>query len=161
MGFRKGYSTIDNVFSLQALIQKYLCHSRGRFYCIFVDFRRAIDSIAHNKLWDSLQRKGINEQSKFMKIFKTMYSQLKSCVKTNNSLSQFFECSIGTRQGCLSSPIIFSLFINDLISYLRSESDSGVFISNEIEYIMALMFADDISCFADTVVRLKRTNRLN
>ena len=155
-GFRKGYSTIDNVFSLQALVQKYLCHSRGRFYCIFVDFRRAFDSIAHNKLWDSLQRKGINEQSKFMKIFKSMYSQLKSCVKTNNSLSQFFECSIGTRQGCLSSPIIFSLFINDLISYLRSESDSGVFISNEIEDVMALMFADDISCFADTVVRLKR-----
>ena len=56
----------------------------------------------------------------------------------------------------MSSPIIFSLFINDLISYLRSESDSGVFISNEIEDVMALMFADDISCFADTVVRLKR-----
>ena len=52
-GFRKGYSAIDNVFSLQALIQKYLCHSRGRFYCLFVDFRRAFDSIAHNKLWDS------------------------------------------------------------------------------------------------------------
>ena len=51
---------------------------------------------------------------------------------------------------------MFSLFINDLISYLRSESDSGVFISNEIEDVMALMFADDISCFADTVVRLKR-----
>ena len=76
--------------------------------------------------------------------------------KTNNSLSQFFECSIGTRQGCLSSPIIFYLFINDLISYLRSESDSGVSISNEIEDVMALIFADDISCFADTVVRLKR-----
>ena len=24
-GFRKGYSTIDNIFSLQALVQKYLC----------------------------------------------------------------------------------------------------------------------------------------
>ena len=155
-GFRKGYSTTDNIFSLQALVQKYLCHSKGRFYCIFIDFRRAFDSIAHNKLWDSLQRKGINEDSKFIKIFQSMYSQLKSCVKTNNSLSRFFECSIGTRQGCLSSPIIFSLFINDLIAYLRSESDRGVFISNEIEDVMAFMFADDISCFSDTVIRLQR-----
>ena len=68
-GSGKGYSTIDNVFSLQALIQKYLCHSRGRFYYIFVDFRLAFDSIAHNKLLDSLQRKGINEKSKFMIFF--------------------------------------------------------------------------------------------
>ena len=62
-GFRKGYSTIDNIFSLQAIIQKYICRPRGRFYCIFIDFRRAFDSIPHSKLWDSLQRKGIHENS--------------------------------------------------------------------------------------------------
>ena len=59
-GFRKGYSTIDNIFSLQALVQKYLCRERGRFYCIFVDFKRAFDSIEHVNLWHSLERKGIN-----------------------------------------------------------------------------------------------------
>ena len=71
-GFRKLYSTIDNIFLLQALIQKYLCRERGRFYCIFVDFRRAFDSISHNKIWDSLQRKGISENSKFLKIFQSI-----------------------------------------------------------------------------------------
>ena len=34
-GFRKNYSTIDNIFSLHAIIQKYLCRPRGRFYCFF------------------------------------------------------------------------------------------------------------------------------
>ena len=87
-----------------------------------------------------------------------MYNQLKSCVKVkvNNSLTQFFECTIGTRQGCISSPIIFSLFINDLVEYLRSETGSGIFISNDIEDLLALMFADDVSCFSDTVIRLQR-----
>ena len=155
-GFRKQYSTIDNIFSLQALIQKYLCRERGRFYCIFVDFRRAFDSISHNKIWDSLQRKGISENSKFLKIFQSMYSQLKSCVKINDSLTKFFECSIGTRQGCVSSPIIFSLFINDLVAYLKSETDHGIFVTNNIEDLLALMFADDVSCFSDTVIRLQR-----
>ena len=155
-GFRKQYSTIDNIFSLQALIQKYLCRERGRFYCIFVDFRRAFDSISHNKIWDSLQRKGISENSKFLKIFQSMYSQLKSCVKINDSLTKFFECSIGTRQGCVSSPIIFSLFINDLVAYLKSETDHGIFVTNDIEDLLALMFADDVSCFSDTVIRLQR-----
>jgi hypothetical protein len=29
-GFRNGYSTIDNLFTLQALVQKYLSKSQGR-----------------------------------------------------------------------------------------------------------------------------------
>ena len=31
------------------------------------------------------------------------------------------------------------MFINDLISYLRSECDSGVFVTDEIEDSFALM----------------------
>ena len=115
-GFRRHYSTIVNIFSLQALIQKYLCRTRRIFYCLIGDFRRAFDSVPHNKIWDSLQRKGLNENSKFLRIFQSMYSQLKSCLKIDDSLTKFFECSIGTRQGCVSSPIIFSLFINDLVA---------------------------------------------
>lgn len=30
-GFRKGYGTMDNIFSLHALVQKYLCRKKGRF----------------------------------------------------------------------------------------------------------------------------------
>ena len=37
-GFRKNYSTVDNIFSLQAIVQKYLSRERGRFYCIFIVF---------------------------------------------------------------------------------------------------------------------------
>ena len=56
-GFRRDFSTIDNIFSLHAMVQKYICRSGGRFYCLFVDFKRAFDSIRHDKLWDSLKRK--------------------------------------------------------------------------------------------------------
>ena len=56
----------------------------------------------------------------------------------------------------MSSPIIFSLFINDLVSYLKSECDRGIFISDQIEDIIALMFADDVASFSDTVIRLQR-----
>ena len=71
-GFQKGYSTMDNVFSLQALVQKYLCRDRGRFYCIFIDFKRAFDSIQRSNLWNSLERKGIKQDDKFLMIFKSM-----------------------------------------------------------------------------------------
>ena len=118
---------MDNICSLHAVVQKYLSRQRGRFYCIFVDFRRAFDSINQEKLWDSLKRKGIKSESKFLKIFQSMYQELKSCVKVNEGLTEFFGCNIGTRQCCISSPIIFSLFINDLVSYLKSECGNGVY----------------------------------
>ena len=63
------------------MIQKYICRSSGRFYCLFVDFKRAFDSIQHEKMWDSLKRKGFLENSTFLKVFQSMYKQLKSCVK--------------------------------------------------------------------------------
>ena len=49
-GFRKDHVTVDNIFILQALVQKYLSKKRGRFNCIFVDFQKAFDSIQHDKL---------------------------------------------------------------------------------------------------------------
>ena len=87
-----------------------------------------------------------------------MYKQLKSCVKVENSLSEFFRCTIGTMQGCISSPILFYLFINDLVAYLRAEcnNNNGIFITNDIESLLALMFADDVSCFSDTLIRLPK-----
>ena len=55
----------------------------------------------------------------FLDIFKSMYGQLKSRIKINGGLSRQFECTVGTRQGCVSLPVIISLFINDLVKYIR------------------------------------------
>ncbi|XP_062595378.1 uncharacterized protein LOC134256716 [Saccostrea cucullata] len=42
-GFRQGYSTIDNIFTLQSIVQKYLTKKRGKVYCAFIDFSKAFD----------------------------------------------------------------------------------------------------------------------
>ena len=34
-GFRKGYSAVDNMFCLQAVMQRYLSRPGGRFYCLY------------------------------------------------------------------------------------------------------------------------------
>ena len=47
----------------------------------------------------------------------------------------------------MRSPIIFSLFINDLVAYLKSKTDRGMFVSNHIQDLIAVMFADDVSFF--------------
>ena len=43
-GFRRGYSTIDNAFILNSIVQKYL--DKRRKVCVsLIDFRKAFDSV--------------------------------------------------------------------------------------------------------------------
>ena len=62
-GFRRNYSTIDNIFTFQSLIQKHISKKGGRFYCIFIDYKKAFDSVNHDKLWEALERKDIGGSS--------------------------------------------------------------------------------------------------
>ena len=49
-----------------------------------------------------------------LNVLKSMYQNVKMQVKNMNSLSQFFESNIGLFQGETTSPIMFSLFLNDI-----------------------------------------------
>lgn len=154
-GFRRGYSTIDNIFSLNAVIQKYLSKRRGRVYVFYIDFLKAFDNCVHAKLWECLSRHGVNYNGKFLSVFKSMYEKLKSCVRTKDGLTDFFRCNKGTKQGCVSSTVIFAMYINDLVTYLKLKCGSGVFITDQIDELYAFMFADDVAGVADTVVKLQ------
>lgn len=148
-GYRQGYSTMDNIFTLQALVYKYLSKKRGRFYCIFVDFSKAFDSVDHNLLMYVLLKNGIH--GKIFNVLKSMYSNLQSCVNTPEGLTELFECIIGTRQGCMLSPFFFVLFLNEFIRLLYSSGCQGIYVSEEMPNTLILLYADDMSNCSDTV----------
>ena len=150
-GFRAEYSAVDNIFVLQSLTRKYLSKPGGRFYCLYVDFKKAFDTINHNKLLGCLVRHGI--KGKIVNVFKSMYKQLKSCVRTEHGLTDFFTCNIGIRQGDISSLKLFSLYINDLCQLLRERCGSGIFVTNEISQIFCMY---DVANVAETAIKLQR-----
>jgi hypothetical protein len=75
-------------------------------YVAFVDFARAFDSIPHSILWYRLLNDGMH--GNIIMLFRNMDSQLKSCVNTFSGLTDFFNCTVGTRQWCVISPFIFA-----------------------------------------------------
>ena len=49
-GFRKGFSTSDNIFIINALID--ILKSRNKkLFCVFVDFQQAFDTVWRSGLW--------------------------------------------------------------------------------------------------------------
>lgn len=155
-GFRAGYSTVDHIFSLYTIIQKSLAQNK-KVFVAFIDYRRAFDSINRNKLWACLCRKGLSR--KMLKILKSMYENVLCCVRAGQDYTEFFGSPIGLKQGCLLSPKIFALFVNEVAEELKRDGRHGITLSNLIEEIFALLFADDLALVSHTVVGLQ--NQLN
>ena len=110
--------TTYNLIILQTLISKYLSKRRGKLYIGCVDFKAAFDSVQRNKLWPVLQHAGI--KGNLLKSIQSVYKSVKSFVRVNNSHTDFFDCPVGLRQGCMMSPVLFSLFINELVDLIEN-----------------------------------------
>jgi len=66
-----------------------------------------------------------------------MYSNIRSYFRINDKVTQPFNCNMGTMQGDVSSTIIFSLFINDLYIFFKTEGSQGyLFITDSIPDII-------------------------
>ena len=153
-GFREGYLTVDNAFILSAILQKYLNRKGGKLYVCFVDFKKAFDSVNRQKLWQVLTTNGI--KGNVFKAIYSMYACVKSCVRFNNECTNTFDCPVGLRQGCLLSPVIFSIFVNELSKLIENSDICGIQLFPDITEILLLLFADDIALMADSIRGLQK-----
>jgi hypothetical protein len=83
----------------------------------------------------------IGISDKFYKIVKEMYSKTKHCVKSANSLTEFFQSNVGVRQGDNMSPNLFKIFIDDI----QKELDSSYYpVMLNKPPLSCLLYADDM-----------------
>lgn len=180
-GFRSSYSTVDNIFVLQSLVQKYIGKAGGRFYVFFVDFQKAFDRINRGKLWLILQKNGC--EGKMLTILKSMYDSVLSSIRIvahnrqnshdfalyskydmsyNTCITDYFECMSGVKQGCILSPILFSIFISQLDKELANSNVQGIELSTNETVAYSLLYADDLVLFSDNVIDMqKKIDALN
>ena len=148
-GFRSGRGTLDHIYSLCSLVETRKLN-RPSTYAVFVDFRQAYDRINRKYLFKKLQKLGI--YGEMLTIIGAVYKGCQCCVRLNGRCTDWFKVDSGLKQGCLLSPILFSLYINDLAQEIK-QLGCGVNIGDC--KLSILLYADDIVMLAESETDLQ------
>jgi hypothetical protein len=98
---------------------------------IFLDIRKAFNSVPHKKLLRKLYAIGI--RGKLYKWIKAFLTDRRQRVRVENSYSDFVSVPSGVPQGSTLGPTLFLLYINDLPMV--------------VEHCRILMYADDVKVY--------------
>ena len=86
-------------------------------------------------------------------IIKSLYCNVKSCVRYNCEISEFFNVPKGLMQGEGLSPFLFSLYINDFENYMLYNNCESVELRDLSLFL--IMYADDTVLFSESISGLQ------
>lgn len=152
-GFVRGRGTADNIFVLQAAIHTRLRQKGGRVFALFVDFKRAFDSVPHYKLWLYLYSIGLS--AKIIRCLMSFYNQTTLQIRSKNLLSDEVRVGEGVLQGEILSPLLFILYLGDIVDFFKSKGFEGISL-NSIRDLLLLLYADDLVILGRSPNDLKR-----
>ena len=111
---------------------------------LFLDISAAFDKVWHKGLFAKLEQIGLS--GAFLDIFKSYLSNRKQCVVVEGTKSDMLDIQAGVPQGSRLGPLLFLIYINDIVCGLESE---------------ILLFADDCFLLANGLDPAQTTEQLN
>ena len=154
LGFTKKAQTYDHILTMQTIVGKYKKLHKN-VYAVFVDFKKAFDSVCRQALFFKLATKGIT--GKFYDVLRSMYSKSVAHIKLSGHISRQIGIHKGTEQGHPLSPDLFKIFLSDLsdlLDFNNCPELAGTLISH-------LLWADDLILLSlDPVTAQLQLNKL-
>jgi len=142
-GFRKGKSAVEQLSMIGQIIEKKYEY-RQDFWQIFVDFRKAYDSIHRESLYNIMEEFGI--PNKLVKLTKMCMEGTKYQVRVDSTLSEAFTVETGLKQGDALSPLLFNLALEKAVRMMQVEA-SGIAINDHRVHVLG--FADDLNILSE------------
>ena len=118
-------------------------------YLLLIDLRKAYNRVDRNKLWESLEDIGIGEKS--ITVMKQLYSNHRRKANTVGGWTKWIDCQVGVKQGCVLSPMLFAIFIRDMLEKAKQVGGWKIDQDN----LAGLLFADDVVLIATSEKELK------
>ena len=123
---------------------------------VFVDFKKAFDSINREVMFEILALYGIPD--KLIKAIKALYTNTRSRVRTPDGDTEYFDIVAGVLQGDTLAPLLF-LIVLDYVLRISMDKNNvmGLLLHprkstrHPAQYITDLDFADDLAIPANTV----------
>lgn len=142
-GFRQGRSCTDNIFILKQILEKHREYNKET-HILFVDYKKAFDTVARHTLFEILRKKGIPEH--LILVIENMYNKSEICITWKPDRKA--EVDQGLRQGCSLSPLLFDIYIDEALREWKSRLK---FYSLDLttSKLWTILFADDQAIIAE------------
>ena len=121
--------------------------------CVFIDFSKAFDTLSHAKLLQKLSDYGIKDTD--LSWFTDYMFNRKQIVLYNGQCSSISSIKCGVPQGSIIGPLLFVIFINDIVDYVIKSSiikyadDTVLYTPGKDIYIIEQNLSQDLERLAE------------
>ena len=118
-GFRKNCSTTKSIVDLNDIIFDNM--NNGKITAaVFIDLRKAFDTVDHTILLSKLEKMGIKDD--MFNWCKNYLSDRKQRTLVNGKNSEYQKSSCGIPQGSVLGPLFFIIYVNDIINRIGTQN---------------------------------------
>jgi hypothetical protein len=139
-GFMRKRSTLTNLLEFHSDIMDTLV-ARGQLDCVYTDYSKAFDRVSHPILLAKLQSLGVD--GALLSWFASYLTGRMLRVCLSNTVSSSFVALSGVPQGSHLGPILFNIFINDLLTVF--DGVGVVMFADDLKIYRVIKSADDCS----------------
>ena len=109
----------------------------------FIDQEKGFDRVVREELWKCLEERGIIGE--VLRAVQSLYICSQAAVRTREGETDWFEVKCRLRQGCVLSPLLLILFMDNIMKRANQEGNG----------IEELMFVDDLVMVAEDQTRIQ------